>query len=439
MKNSARSIICCLLSASSVASFSQNVIFLHHSTGANLYNQGHVAQWFTDYNSAHGKSYTITERAYPDTPYPWDNYPYDYWNLWINNQCNNTNSTIACLDNFCANYDIIVFKHCFPGADILEDEATPSVSSPIKTMANYQLQYRALRDLMDSYPNNKFIVWTLAPLHRLETTASNAARARQFVDWVKNDWLQEDGKEHANIFIFDFYGYVAESNPSPANGQVDCLKYEYEKSHTDVNSHPNQLANETVGPVFAQFIVNVIEATQQIKVSEISVSGANGASAITTYGGTLQLSASVSPANATDTTITWSIQNGTGQASISSTGLVTGIANGTVTATATANDGSGVSGTFNVTISNQDLPSGLNDNLIDVAFISMSLSQINIQMKENSTFNRIILYNIYGSPVMYQNIAGKVASIDCSSFQPGVYIMMLSGKGDVWKMKVVVP
>ncbi len=60
--------------------------------------------------------------------------------------------------------------------------------------------------------------------------------------------------------------------------------------------------------------------------------------------------ATVSPANATNKSVTWSVVNGTGQATISATGLVTAITNGTVTARATANDGSGVFGTLVITI-----------------------------------------------------------------------------------------
>jgi len=59
------------------------------------------------------------------------------------------------------------------------------------------------------------------------------------------------------------------------------------------------------------------------------------------------------PSNATNKTVTWSIQNETGQASISTGGLVTAIANGTVTAIATAADGSGITGNLSLTISNQ--------------------------------------------------------------------------------------
>ena len=60
-----------------------------------------------------------------------------------------------------------------------------------------------------------------------------------------------------------------------------------------------------------------------IKVTGITVTGAGGASTITADRGTLQLSAAVTPTNATNKTVTWSVVNGTGQATISSTGLVT--------------------------------------------------------------------------------------------------------------------
>ena len=70
----------------------------------------------------------------------------------------------------------------------------------------------------------------------------------------------------------------------------------------------------------------------------------------------LQLTATVTPSDATNKTVTWSIVNGTGQATINSAGLVTAITSGTVTAVATANDGSGVTGTLVITITNQFMP-----------------------------------------------------------------------------------
>ncbi len=99
-----------------------------------------------------------------------------------------------------------------------------------------------------------------------------------------------------------------------------------------------------------------IYSSQRVPVTGITVAGAGGATTITTNNGTLQLSAAVLPANATDKTVTWSISNGTGQAIISTAGRLTAVDNGTVTARATANDGSGVTGTMNITISNQIVP-----------------------------------------------------------------------------------
>ena len=97
-------------------------------------------------------------------------------------------------------------------------------------------------------------------------------------------------------------------------------------------------------------------SNQIVPISDISVTGSYGASIIATNQGTLQLFADVLPLHATDRSVTWSIVNGTGQATINSMGLVTAIDNGTVTAFATANDGSGISGNLVVTIFNQLIP-----------------------------------------------------------------------------------
>lgn len=237
--------------------FGQEVIFLHHSTGGNVFYKGNMAGWINTYNSANGTNVQITEREYPNSPWPWANYPYDYWKLWIDNSCNNTDEGIECLESITQQYDVIIFKHCFPGASIKSDNSTGQITSSEKTLPNYKLQYRALRDLFDQYPNNKFIAWTLAPLHRLATNTEDATRSNEFVNWVTTQWLTEENKQHPNIFVFDFYALAAELDAKPQEGQQYCLKYEYEGNHTDGNSHPNTLANQTIGPIFAQKIVDV--------------------------------------------------------------------------------------------------------------------------------------------------------------------------------------
>lgn len=84
-------------------------------------------------------------------------------------------------------------------------------------------------------------------------------------------------------------------------------------------------------------------------ITSITVTGAGDATTVKN-GSTLQMSAAVLPANATDKSVTWSLTNGTGTATIAEAGLLTGTGLGTVTVKATANDGSGVSGTEQITV-----------------------------------------------------------------------------------------
>lgn len=83
-------------------------------------------------------------------------------------------------------------------------------------------------------------------------------------------------------------------------------------------------------------------------VSSITVTAADNATSVY-VGGALQLTATTN-SDATNQSVTWS--SGTpATATVSSDGVVTGVADGSVTITATANDGSGVTGTYTVTVS----------------------------------------------------------------------------------------
>ena len=69
----------------------------------------------------------------------------------------------------------------------------------------------------------------------------------------------------------------------------------------------------------------------------VTVTGAGSATTITVDNGTLQMSAHIDPHDATDQSVVWSVTNGTGSATISATGLLTAVSDGTVTVKATAN------------------------------------------------------------------------------------------------------
>lgn len=84
-------------------------------------------------------------------------------------------------------------------------------------------------------------------------------------------------------------------------------------------------------------------------VSGIVLSAAGDAASVP-VGGTLELSAAVSPSDATDSSVLWSVTDGSGSASIDQSGVLTGVSSGTVSAVATACDGSGVSGTLEIII-----------------------------------------------------------------------------------------
>jgi uncharacterized protein YjdB len=111
-------------------------------------------------------------------------------------------------------------------------------------------------------------------------------------------------------------------------------------------------ANDGSG-IIGDLVVTISNQNPTVLVTSITVTGQGGATTITTQGGTLQMLEAILPANATNQTVTWSVANGTGSATISAAGLLTATGNGTVTVTATAADGSGITGTKVITISNQ--------------------------------------------------------------------------------------
>ncbi|MCD1259884.1 S-layer homology domain-containing protein [Paenibacillus athensensis] len=96
---------------------------------------------------------------------------------------------------------------------------------------------------------------------------------------------------------------------------------------------------------------------QITKTRSITVSGAGQASVIAVKSGTLQMSADVKPTDADDPSVTWSVVNtdgsATDKAAISAAGLLTAKKDGDVKVVATANDGSGVTGSRTISIVGQ--------------------------------------------------------------------------------------
>jgi len=235
------------------------ILFLHHSTGECVWNGG-VAEWFDAYNAAHKTRYAITEQAFPkDSPYGWENYPYDYWNIWVKNAGPKPFQKEPTLEILAPKYDLVVWKHCFPVSSVEPDSGQPDIASSEKRVENYKLQYAALKAKMREFPKVRFLVWTGAALLKGETDEDAARRAKAFFDWVRNEW-DEKGD---NIFVWDFRGLETEGGL--------YLKAAYAAG----DSHPNEKFSRKVAPLFCRRIVDVVQG----RGDTANITGEGGAEA----------------------------------------------------------------------------------------------------------------------------------------------------------------
>ncbi|RJP56542.1 MAG: DUF3494 domain-containing protein [Ignavibacteriales bacterium] len=97
----------------------------------------------------------------------------------------------------------------------------------------------------------------------------------------------------------------------------------------------------------------VTKEDEVVSVTGITLQGSGSLPSITTHAGTLQLSATITPADATDKRITWSVIDGTGSAIINQSGLLSAVLDGTVTVKVVSQSAKAISAELVITISNQ--------------------------------------------------------------------------------------
>jgi hypothetical protein len=249
-----------------------NIIYLHHSTGAAIWEgrkpsiitraarkispemadivgqKAILPKLFQNYNRENDKNdhINIKEMAFPkDSPYGWYNFPYDYYNIWVKNAGNQSYMGEPTLEILTKEYQVIIFKHCYPVSHIQVDQDSADINSKYQSLANYKLQYEALRNKIHEFPKTKFILFTGAALVRSAASEDEAKRAREFFTWVKDVWDQPGD----NIYIWDLYNLETE-------GGV-YFKDEYAVSPND--SHPNgEFAGKAAHLLFNR-IIDVIE------------------------------------------------------------------------------------------------------------------------------------------------------------------------------------
>ena len=252
-------------------SFDHRILFLHHSTGRIIWEGGanssiiyrglhrispklanpikskpKLQSLFAKYNKNSALKISIEETYFPkESPYGWNNYPYDYYNIWVKHGDGDTYMEEPTLKTLTKDYQTIILKHCYPTSAILQDLDSVDINSDVKTIANYKAQYLALRDKFHEFPDTKFIVWTGAALIQNETTEEQAHRAREFFTWVIDEWDLADD----NIFIWDLYALQTEGG----------IYFKPDYAMTPNDSHPNPtFAKSAVKQLFNR-IVDVIE------------------------------------------------------------------------------------------------------------------------------------------------------------------------------------
>lgn len=222
-----------------------NIIYLHHSTGEVIWNgkgNTNLPELFRQYNRDNNTSYSIKDQNFPQaSPYGWNNYPYDYWNIWVKNAGVKPYMEEPTLEILTKEYQVIIFKHCFPVSDIEANDNNPRIDSHKQTLANYKLQYEALKTKLLEFPDTKFILYTGAAQVEGATTEAMARRAKEFFEWVKNEWdIAGD-----NIYLWDFQSLETEGGL--------YLKNNYAVSPYD--SHPNSnFAGQVVTLLFNRII-----------------------------------------------------------------------------------------------------------------------------------------------------------------------------------------
>ncbi len=169
------------------------------------------------------------------------------------------------------------------------------------------------------------------------------------------------------------------------------------------------------------------------QVSSIIIQGEGGSTEINTPGGTLQMRADVSPDEASDTSITWSVTDGTGQATITATGLLQAVANGTVTVVATAKDGSGIKASIEVTLTNQTTGiSVFSQRPVQGKMkIFPNPASDYIQFEGQMAFPATIgIYNLTGRLVLEERLWSADQKVDVSTLPEGLFIIRMHGENN---------
>lgn len=160
-------------------------------------------------------------------------------------------------------------------------------------------------------------------------------------------------------------------------------------------------------------------------VSSISIESDNFIDSVE-LNSTLQLFGYVMPADASNSTVTWSVNNGD-VAIVNSTGLLTGKSLGNVIVTAAANDGSGVTDEFQVFVYNYTEIISNEAEILVKFYPNPTSSQITLETGFGSCNYKI--YNAIGKVILLGEFSNN-AVVDMSGFESGTYFIEFTQNGN---------
>lgn len=226
-------------------------VFLHHSTGDNIWGPNGSATsipiQITGYNTSHGLSgenlVTMDQLWWPTG----DNNEWEYWHRIFENKALST----ADIRDIISGNKIVVIKSCFPSSGMDSwGHASDSLTPTLKSVYNYKWHWRHIVKAMKKFPDNFFVIWTNAPMTSGQSDANSAALSKLFCTWAK-DTLAKGldpvfGEFPKNVFVFDYFKKLTDNNGYLLN------MYAVDPG----DSHPNAAATALIAPQFVNEIFN---------------------------------------------------------------------------------------------------------------------------------------------------------------------------------------
>jgi uncharacterized protein YjdB len=177
-----------------------------------------------------------------------------------------------------------------------------------------------------------------------------------------------------------------------------------------------------------------IKGYKIVEIESISITSVNDLDSVA-LGSQLVLSVAILPENVTDKSVSWSLVSSadSSYASINSSGVVTGLAEGRVTVMATANDGSGITGTFEIEVY---LPVGIVTipELNTLIYPNPTNRKFNIETGINNC--NYTMYNLMGQPLIRGEFSAST-SVDVTNLKLGVYVLEVSTKKESQIVKFI--